>query len=198
MTILNSLLLSKKYVPLEVEDEVHDSPVTKYIKTRDSKKKPIVEEEEVNLYESDDSIDKSLNGSYGASPEDNFSRNVRLMSEAKAKNVDYEPSGLQNISTDKNVIKSFANVMSPEIKGIRLRADDTMHDMRKSNLSLENSFKSSGGIKLPLVKEVINELFGEELVEYFQTYFDKFLSGVEYKCDQNMCCSGKYSIFLSV
>lgn len=139
------------------------------------------------MYESDDSIDKSLNNSYGASPEDNYSRNVKMIPDKKGKNFDYASSRQKKLKGEKNVIQSFIQVNGPEFDGIRLRADDTIHDMRKSNLSLEeNSFKSSGGAKQPLVAEVINDLFGEELVEYFKIYFDKFLSGARYRCDKKM------------
>jgi hypothetical protein len=153
--------------------EYEESTATKYLNTRDTKIKHLVEEEEVNLYESNDSIDNSDNASYGATPLENTQE--KIISEPLHMHIadDYDASA--SLPNAKNEIFQF-------------RADDSNNNMRKVNLSLEDEVLLSPKKVSPLnVKEALNELYGEELIDYFSVYFDKFIYGAKYKCNEKTC-----------
>jgi hypothetical protein len=153
--------------------EYEESPTAKYLDTRDTKIKHLVEEEEVNLYESNDSIDNSDNASYGVAPQ-----------EYTQEKIISEPLNM-HIADDYDASASLPGLKN---NSFQFRVDDSNNDMRKINLSFEDEILLSHNKASQLnVQEALNELFGEELIDYFSVYFDKFIYGAQYKCNEKTC-----------
>lgn len=71
-----------------------------------------------------------------------------------------------------------------ESESIMLRADDTLNNLPISDLNITKEDQPEYKVTdAPWFKE----LFGEELIEYFETYFAPFTNGRSYSCTQDTC-----------
>ena len=64
------------------------------------------------------------------------------------------------------------------------RVQDSIDKEYMYELPKEQSIKIDQN---PGFLEALNKLFGEQMIPYFETYFEPFLNGRKYECSENMC-----------